>query len=86
MSSINVPTSGQVQSATPRAARIYFGANGTDVVDVGLSLDWILTVLQEYVTSHGEDVAVWMREEGDTPRLVAMVHPAPHRPAVIKMI
>ena len=86
MSSIRIPVSDQVQSNQPRAERVYFASNGMDVIDFALSIDWLLELMQQYVATHGEDVAVWMREEGDTPRLIAFVRPAPHRSAEIKMI
>ena len=87
MRSINRLPSPQVQTLLDsRAARIYFGTNGSDIIEYALSLDFILSELLNYVRTHGEDVAVWMREEGEVPRLIAFVKPLVNSSAAVKMI
>lgn len=53
--------------------RVEYRARGGDRADTGKQVVWI--VLQVCVGWDGRDTAVWLVEEGQPPRLIAVVRP-----------
>ena len=86
MRSIDRSTSAQAHTPQLEFERLYLATNGVGLIDHALSLDWILSLMLEYVQTHGEDVALWISEDGGTPRLIGYVKALPNGCALSKII
>lgn len=67
----------QPHSDTNSFPRFYIATSGQDLVETGLTLDWITAALEERCRHTGEDLALWMIEGGNAPWIVAAIRPAP---------
>jgi hypothetical protein len=76
-------TSAQAHLSYPSTERQYVATSGIDPVEYGLTLDWIIPRLLEICRTTGDDLALWLIEAGESPRLVAAVRPAPSASAVV---
>lgn len=63
----------QAQPQRLQFERLYIATNGVDLIDEALSFQWMVELMKEYVSLNGEDVAIWLREDGESPRLVAFI-------------
>lgn len=76
----------QVQLSPSPAGRLYVATSGQDVVETGLTLDWMIGVLTEIVRESQQDLALWLLEDGEEPRIVAAVRPAPCADVVVQYL
>lgn len=65
--------SAQVDSRPPSQPVYYIATSGTELVDTSYTLVFIEQAALGYVRLNGEDLAVWIVEEGHPPRLVSFV-------------
>lgn len=57
---------------TPRTR--YVATHGVELVEEGLTLDWIIDRVQERSRHLNEDVALWHIDDADAAWIVAVVH------------
>lgn len=54
----------------------YLATNGVDLIESGLTLDWIVDAARDRCCLCREDIAIWILSDTSAPWIVAVVRPS----------
>lgn len=65
---------------------VYLATNGCDLVEMGLTLDWMESFMSERCQQDGIDLTLWLAQGTTPPRLIASFRPGCQGRAVVRYL